>query len=145
MNNKLKAREGTGPGWMTMACGWYFFAIGCLIWKRGFPINHQWGLTIFFLLVFAFVGMIMISGGPYALIKRPELLTWRSMGAALLINAVIFAFYGLIVLTLGITPTRYNQRELPRAASITYFVISAAMGIAGGLCLLFHIRHGKDF
>ncbi len=136
--SEYKTPKGTGPVWMTMACFWFFTAIGMVIAKRGLPFSGQWGLTVFVFLLFAFMGMILISGGPYALIKNPELLTWRSSGAALLANAIIFAFYGMIVLTLGVTPTRYHQREVPRSACMTYFAISAAFAIGGGACVMAH-------
>lgn len=117
-------RENAGLIFCSLLYGTFLIYLWNIILRRD-PIEFS---TVIVITIFSIVLLWLLAT---QFINRRSLLTFRNLGEGVLLFALLVSFYGLIVLIFGVTPTKYYQKPIERAASIDYFIISGWLLLVG--------------
>jgi hypothetical protein len=130
--SRFRFSQGTGNIFLVLALGSFIITIYPSLFFSGFPLPSGWPLTIAVFASLFTLATFLVGLGIYPLFRNPRLLTPRALGEAILMLAVVYAFWGLCILIFELSPDKIDSRPVSSAACATYFIMAGVLGIAGG-------------
>jgi hypothetical protein len=140
--SRFRFSQGAGNIFLVLALGAFIISIYPSIFFSGFPLRSGWPQTIAALISLIIFATFLIGLGIYPLFRNPRLLTPQALGEAVLLLAVVFAFWGLCILIFELSPGKFNSHPVSRAACVTYFIMAGVLSIIGGGAVWWE-RRGK--